>query len=336
MDRSQQMENDKPFPVFIPGKRTIPSQYWATCFERRSKIIAMGLMFWRKKIIFLLHWCFVSAIDSFEGLCAHPFHFGVGVLKKSTCEVTYDVETTGMNNALDFCELASPHEVRQAVEGFPTKCIFEKTYHCGDNEVAIGRLCFNIIGGHRNFSMDGCGKRYNLHVVEDRQQLKWIVALLYHKSQDFVWVGNKEPGILGEIMPKEGRASDSTEPKLVKIKMSYGAMDYIRRGTAFYGKPTDLHPFLCSRAGQPFEYTVDAMEGICSTLGFECLRAKDRTGNTRPFVKFPFQHAVRGGKFSPVFDELHDSCKVLPNGYAASYNEFESAVEYEKLMEKVR
>ncbi|RCN49155.1 hypothetical protein ANCCAN_04728 [Ancylostoma caninum] len=117
--------------------------------------------------------------------------------------------------------------------------------------------------------------------------------------------------------------------------MSHGALDYVRRGTAFYGKPTDVHPFLCSRPGQPFEYTVNEMEGVCSQLGFECLNAKDRTGNIRPFVIFPFQHAVRGGKFSPVFDQLHDSCKVLPNGYAASYNDFQDAAEYRKVVGKV-
>ncbi|KAL6744265.1 hypothetical protein Aduo_017216 [Ancylostoma duodenale] len=275
------------------------------------------------------------AVDSFEGLCVHPFHFGVGVLKKSICEVTYEVETTDRNEALDFCELASPHEVRDVVKGFPTKCIYEKTYHCEDNEIAIGPLCFTILGGHTTFSKDACGKKYNFHVVEDRQQLKWIVALFYHKSSNFIWVGNERPGVLGKIVSEEGDSADGSKPRPIKIKMSHGALDYIRRGTAFYGKPTDLHPFLCSRPGQPFEYTVNEMEGVCSTLGFECLHAKDRSGNLRPFVIFPSHHAVRGGKFSPVFDELHDSCKVLLNGYAASYNDFQNADEYKKVMQKV-
>ncbi|EYC00350.1 hypothetical protein Y032_0116g573 [Ancylostoma ceylanicum] len=292
-------------------------------------------MFWRKKIVFLPLWCFVSAIDSFDGLCAHPFHFGVGELKNATCEVTYEIETTDRNSALDFCELASPHDVRDVVEGFPTKCTFEKTYHCDDKEIAIGSFCFTVVGGHRSFSRDSCGNRYKLHVVENRQQLKWIVALFYHTSPDFVWVGNENPGILGKIVPGKDDAGNNSELRPIKIKMSYGALDYIRRGAASYGRPTDLHPFLCSRPAQPFEYTVNEMEGVCSTLGFECLNANDRTGSTRPFVKFPFLHAVRGGKFSPVFDELHDSCKVLPNGYAASHNEFENDAEYRKLMEKV-
>ncbi|EYC00326.1 hypothetical protein Y032_0116g564 [Ancylostoma ceylanicum] len=135
-------------------------------------------------------------------------------------------------------------------------------------------------------------------------------TLFYHKSPDFIWVGNDRPGILGRVIMEKDESDDDSETRPIKIKMSHGALDYLKRGTAFYGKPTDVHPFLCSRAAQPFEYTVDEMEGVCSTLGFECLHAKDRNGDIRPFVKFPYQHAVRGGKFSPVFDELHDSCKV--------------------------
>ncbi|KAK6758366.1 hypothetical protein RB195_015898 [Necator americanus] len=215
------------------------------------------------KILFMLSLSasIVDGIDSFVGLCVYPFHFGIGKLKGTVCEVSYQIETADDVAAFDMCENNSPFPVQDAKPGFPTLCTYEKLYYCNEDEISIGKSCFSVRGGSSVFSKSGCGKRYKLHVIEDRTELKWIVALLYHKSRDFLWIGNAGPAcnFLNPVTlpPENGQGIISRELKPcdtpIKIVMSYGAMRFIRRGTAVYGSKDDLHPYVCSRPAEIFE-----------------------------------------------------------------------------------
>ncbi|KAK6758354.1 hypothetical protein RB195_015895 [Necator americanus] len=283
----------------------------------------------------------VDGLDSFAGLCLYPFHFGIGKLQGLTCEVSYQIKTTYNMDAFDICESNSPFPVQDARPGYPTICTYEKYYHCKEDEITIGRLCFSVRGGNTAFSKDGCGKDYKLHAIEDRIELKWIVALLYHKSRDFLWVGNTDGALLKPIeLPSKDGQGESRNIKHggapIKIVMSHGAMRFIRRGTAVYGNKKDLHPYLCSRPAQAYEKAIDELDNVCNLLGFQCEKAVDHSGALRPFVYLNHMYAVRGSKFNPLFGDLHDACSMFPNGYVASLDDFKDQNECFRVLSRRR
>ncbi|EYC39086.1 hypothetical protein Y032_0677g1443 [Ancylostoma ceylanicum] len=297
-------------------------------FEMTSTLIEPA----RKCIILLGTLSLVSAVGYFENLCFQPFFFGTGVLKGMECEVIYPITTRDQIEAFDLCSKNSPYEVISYEHGYSTRCTYEKPYKCADEELSLGGKCL-AVKNFTKFSPDeACGKSYKLHVIQHREEVKWIAVLLEHAVTE-VWVGNegKDARILNPIFP-DGRKGGPKDGMRIKLRLpTKHTYPYAGRGTAFYENVNKELPHLCSKAAQAFEKTLKDILDTVGSLGFPTVGAKDNTGSLRPFTYLPVALPVRGPKFDPDVKELHEVCSILPNGYAASIYDFHSKSDYQAI-----
>ncbi|KAK6745018.1 hypothetical protein RB195_011622 [Necator americanus] len=272
-------------------------------------------------IIFLYFLSPIHAVGTFESLCAYPFFYGRGTLKGTKCDVEYYMDTSDDLKAYDMCATLSPFEITYYKFGYPTLCTYVKTHFCEDSELTLYDKCI-VVKGFAEYGSSGCGDRYKMHNIEHREEQKWITVLLESTIAE-VWIANINEGakFLNPRFDK-GTKGIGTEQMKVTLRIQGDSFGSYLRGTAFYEHMSKNLPHLCSKPARASEATILEISNMFETLGFQGGIAKDRKGNARPFLFFPSMMPVKGGKFDPKFDELHETCQLLPNGYAASLYDF--------------
>ncbi|CAJ0597947.1 unnamed protein product [Cylicocyclus nassatus] len=275
----------------------------------------------------------VPESPTFARLCDKPAQAGAGKLLSPTkCEVVYPRETENKAAAEEFCTGAAPYAVSSSKSGSETTCVFEKGYNCDDHEEELFDHCFIVVEKQgKNFVPDACPEGYSLHVLESKEEFKYITTFFGQYSK--VYVGNSgenaawlHPTLLERKKRREA-VKDEGRPIYVRLRGTY-------RGKAFYG-PSKNTPYLCSRTAVLYEETYAELDDIMQKLGFTTVVVKNKQGNKRTFVNFGTVHAVESGEFKPDFAKLHDPCSILPDGYTASQEDFESAEEYQKVLAKL-
>ncbi|KAK6744416.1 hypothetical protein RB195_011236 [Necator americanus] len=196
-----------------------------------------------------------------------------------------------------------------------------KSHYCEDSELSLYDKCI-VVKNYGEFSLDACGDSHKLHTIEHRDELKWITVLL-ELSVPEVWIANKdEDAELLNPRFEKGRGRENATDLRATLHIQGDSFGSYLRGTTFYAETSKKLPYLCSRSAMAFESTIRDIFNVITTLGFQSEMGKDRTGAPRPFSFLPLMMAVRGSKFDPQLQELHQACQLLPNGYAASLYDF--------------
>ncbi|EYC19020.1 hypothetical protein Y032_0025g1120 [Ancylostoma ceylanicum] len=119
-----------------------------------------------------------SDSDTFVRFCQAPANYGKGKLEGTTkCTVTYShKQTKDDTQAENFCTQGTPYRITSFTKGKPTICVYEKDYSCEAHEEDIGENCFLVHEKEGPFDPDACPDGYDLHVFEDRGELKWCTG----------------------------------------------------------------------------------------------------------------------------------------------------------------
>ncbi|EYC17283.1 hypothetical protein Y032_0031g2373 [Ancylostoma ceylanicum] len=292
--------------------------------ERRNTEMIPTHMRTSTELIILLNILpFVHAVGFFESLCTTPFFFGSGKLEGLQCHVVYPMTSQDAIEAFDMCARTSPYEVISYTHGYSTRCTYEKTYKCDDEEISLDNQCF-MVKNHSKFSTDeACGKSHKLHTIQSRDEVKWVSVLMEHAT-DEIWVGNE--GKFEKILKPtfaDGTTGDPPPGTRIKLRLSTKySKPFAPRGSAFYENVDKKLPHLCSRPAIAYEKTLDDIRKTVESLGFPTTAANDNLQAKRPFTYLPTMVPIRGPKFEPDVQELHSVCALLPNGYAASLFDF--------------
>ncbi|KAK5986329.1 hypothetical protein GCK32_010759 [Trichostrongylus colubriformis] len=273
-------------------------------------------------------------------LCLSPFQFGVGKMNRTTsCTVELHINTrNGM--AMEVCRAVSPYSLLSAKDGYPTRCVYDKTFYCDAYEEEFLGYCFTVKESKKEYSRRACGKKYKLHTVEDRKEIKWITAF-FSETHPEVWIGNmgNNAKFLRPIEERRLRFHDykmNPRKSPVKLRLQKGGLDGIKIGTAIYGDKRELVPYLCSRqAGLYFETMKegDKQQGtLLEELKLPHQFVIEKDGYRRPYMYFGTVHAVEGTEFDAKVTDLNKFCDILPDGYAVSQEDFESEAEFRKVV----
>ncbi|CAJ0597948.1 unnamed protein product [Cylicocyclus nassatus] len=275
----------------------------------------------------------VPESPTFARLCDKPAQAGIGKLLSPTkCQVVYPRETANKAAAEEFCTGVAPYSVSSSQSGSETTCVFEKGYNCDDHEEELYDHCFVVVEKKGvDFNPDACPEGYSLHVLESKDEFKYITTFFDRYKKLYVAnSGDNAAWLHPEVLQrKRRREAHKGEERPIYVRLT-GRF----RGKAYYG-PLKNTPYLCSRTAVPYEETYAELDEIMQKLGFTTVVVKNKQGNKRTFVNFGTVHAVESEEFKPDFAKLHDMCSMLPDGYTASQEDFESAEEYKKVLEKL-
>ncbi|VDM67008.1 unnamed protein product [Strongylus vulgaris] len=193
--------------------------------------------------------------------------------------------------------------------------VVEKGYTCDDHEEELFDNCYIVVEKDGPFTRDACPEGYSLHILESKQEFKYISAI-YDNSYQKLYIGNTGDNAkwLNVQTPKPLRRrarDDSGGDKPIYVRIKSGPnRDGTVRGGAYWGPAKKNLPYLCSRPAIPYEETSQDFDEHLKQLGFDTIMVKNKFGQKRTFVDLGAVFAVEGDQFKADFTKLHDPCSV--------------------------
>nr|CDJ97700.1 Serine threonine protein kinase-related domain containing protein [Haemonchus contortus] len=248
-------------------------------------------------------------------LCLNSLQFGIGnVNRTTTCTLELKIKTNN-ERAMQVCKAVSPYNLLRVMKGYPTKCVYDKTFYCEDFEEEFLGYCFVVRGRNKQYSKRVCGKKYKLHVIRNSEEIKWV-STFFGALHEEVWVGNVGNTVkhLKPIQAKRPKFNDKISPKKapIKLRLSKGGLDGIKVGTAIYGDKRELIGHLCSREASLYYETMQEEEIEQGTI-FEKLKlphqfVTEKDGYKRTYMYVGTVHAVEGNEFEANVTDLNKFC----------------------------
>ncbi|XGW16613.1 hypothetical protein V3C99_001791 [Haemonchus contortus] len=213
-------------------------------------------------------------METFMRLCLNSLQFGIGNMNRTTtCTLELKIKTNN-ERATQVCKAISPYNLLRVMEGYPTKCVYDKTFYCEDFEEEFLGYCFVVKGRNKQYSKRVCGKKYKLHVIRNSEEIKWV-STFFGALHEEVWIGNVGNTVkhLKPIQARRPKFYDEISPKKapIKLRLSKGGLDGIKIGTAIYGDKRELIGHLCSREASLYYETMQEEEIEQGTI-FEKLK----------------------------------------------------------------
>ncbi|KAK5969437.1 hypothetical protein GCK32_012219 [Trichostrongylus colubriformis] len=297
-------------------------------------------------LISLLVLTFVNYLieaDFFSRLCLNPPQFATSnMTKTTTCILNLNIKTNE-RNVMELCKTVSPFKVIKTNDGYPTTCVYDKTFYCRESEEEFLGYCFIIKTTGKMFHRRGCGGRpYKLHVIQNIDEIKWVSVVFGERYKE-LWIGNsgttaEHLGPIPETRPLFGGYRVNTVLSPIKLRLAKGGLDGIKAGTAVYGDRREMISYLCSRDANLYRETIKERDKEEGTF-YEKFRVPhvyipEKDGRKRLYIYYGTIHAVKGTEFKADVADLNKFCDLLPHGYAVRQEDFENVTHFREIVRK--